>query len=1100
VRFGVLGPIVIENSGVEVSIGRSQRRGLLSYLLLHRGQFVSAESIIEALWGGAEPSTARQQIQTAIHAIRTELRRLGIDNRVLAGGGGAGYLIRVPDDQLDLAEFTSLTNRAREATRSGRFGDAARDLRAGLDVWRGPPLADASGAYVESARAHLEDHRLGATEDLLGAQLALGRHDDVLAQLGPLLTAHPLRERLCGHQMLGLYRAGRRVEALEAFRGLRDRLREEQGLDPGSELRALEKAILNADPGLDHAAVRQLVAATAAPVPAQLPGVAAAFVGRVAELSRLDALLPLGGSDVPATALITIVSGMGGVGKTATAIRWAHSVRDCFPDGQLYINLHGYSSAPPVPALDALTRFLNALGVPAKEIPVETEAAASLYRTRLSDKRMLILLDNASHAEQVRLLLPGHGGCLTLVTSRNRMTGLIANDGARRLTVDVLTPDDAVRLLGRVIGDRRVRAEPEAAAALARACSYLPLALRVVAANLCEHPSRRLAEHVELLLRRDRLDGLQVMEDPDSSVRAALGHSYRALDRGVQRIFRLLSLVPGPDVTAAAVAALADVPSQEAAHRLDQLVACHLVEEQAPGRFTVHDVLRWYALELTEQEDAHDDHAAATDRLYDFYLRSVDEAAAVLYPHVVRLPGTSGPTAAEAASSDDATARAWLDAELPNLVAATRCAAEHGPHPVAWRLADSLRGYFWISRRMTEWLATAEAGLRAAAGQDDPRAHAALHLSLGVAHRSLAHHPRSVAEFESSLEHSRRAGWLEAEACVLGSLAIAHAELCQQDRAIGRLTEALALNRRIGRRAGEAVVLGNLGNLRLRIGELRQAESDTTEALAIYREIRSPGGEAIMLTNLGLLCVRLGRFAEALLHLGQGVALHERIGDRYGQPLALAALGELHLEMGSPEFAAEHIDAALALSRETGDRDCEATALALAADLSRIRGAHHQAMDEYRVAVRASLDAANGFAEIQALVGMARCLISLRRPRAAADYAREACSTAANRGFQTLEGQALTVAGEAACALGDDAKAQAHVEEAVAMHRMTGCRTSEARALVVFGQVHAAAGRIERAVSSWTEAQAIMVDVGAADAGDVRAMLADVGAVDGPGG
>jgi DNA-binding SARP family transcriptional activator len=1101
-RFAILGPIVIEHAGMQASIARSQRRGLLGYLLMGHDQLLPVESVIEALWGGAEPATARQQVQAAVHCIRVQLRQLGVADNVLVSHASA-YLIRVSEGQLDLADFAAHVSLAGEAVRAGRFAAAAHDLQAGLSLWRGIALADASGAYVESARASLEDRRLTATEDLLDVLLALGRHHEVLAQLGPLLTAYPLRERFRGQQMLALYRAGRQTEALDAYRAARCLLRDEQGLDPGMALQALERAILGSDPSLDQPTSASLGPPTGAvvvgpAVPSQLPSAEPVFVGRTIELSHLDALLPLPATDSCAPVLIGAVSGEGGVGKTAVAVKWAHRVSAQFPDGQLYINLHGYSGSPQVRPLAALTQLLHSLGVASEEIPVDIQAAASLYRSRLAGKRVLILIDNARHPDQVRPLLPGSGGCLAIVTSRDRMTGLIVRDGATRLTLGGLAPTEAVDLIGRIIGEGRVRAEPCAAATLARMCSHLPLALRIVAATLCDHKHCTLAEHVRLL-EQHRLSGLEVANDPDSSVRNAVRHTYDALNPDARRTFRLLSLVPGPDFTPAAVGALAEVGVVEANQRLDLLVACHLVEERCAGRFACHDLLRWYAQERVEQEEDEPSRMGALGRLYAFYLSSVDAAARLLYPQVVRLPveptptvstrTASAPTLSMVSFGDDAAALAWLDAELANLVTAIRHAGEHGPSEAAWRLADALRGFFWIRRRMADWLETAEAGLRAATGHDEPHAHAALHLSLGVAHRSLTHYRRSVDEFEAALECSRRAGWTEAEATALGSLAIAHAELCEHDLAVCRLTEALALNRRIGRRAGEAVVLGNSGSIRGMAGELRQAGADMTEALAIYRETGSPGGEAIMVTNLGLNYFKLGQLTQAEQHLVHATALAERIGDCYGQTLAHCGLGEVYLELGQHPVAAKHLAQALRLSRQGSDRKSEATVLVAVAELSRARGELRAALHGFSTAIRVSREAANGFAEIQALVGASSCLTSLNRPRTAADYAQAACSAAVERGYRMLEGQALTAAATAAATAGDSAGTHELAERALPLHRGTGHRMGEARTLAVIGWAYAADARPDLAATCWTQALKIMTEVGSAEAAGLTALL-----------
>ncbi|HKE52258.1 MAG TPA: NB-ARC domain-containing protein, partial [Actinomycetes bacterium] len=493
-------------------------------------------------------------------------------------------------------------------------------------------------------------------------------------------------------------------------------------------------------------------------MPAQLPRDIGGFTGREADLAWLSSMTVA--DPRPALAArICVVTGTAGVGKTALAVCWGHRVSDRFPDGQLYLDLHGHGPAAPMRPIQALTRFLHALGVPHERVPAEEAEAAGLYRTRLAGRRVLVLLDNAGTAEQVRPLLPATSGCVAIVTSRDRLTGLVARDGARRLDLGALSSDEAVALLAHTLGAAAVEEEPGAARELVTLCGGLPLALRIAAANLTDH-RHGLGGYVRRFAGSGRLASLAIEEDETSSVRVAFHYSYAALPPEQRRIFRLLGLIPGPDTTRATTGALAGVGPDAVTHALDGLAAAHLIEQPLAGRYRFHDLIRLFAIERATEECAPAARAAAVGRLFGYYLAGVDAAARQAYPHVVRAEPAAGSAGAVEPSprpefGDEATAMAWLDAELPNLLAAARHAVQAGPSEVAWRLADALRGFFWIRRLLPEWLAVTEAGLTAATANGDPQALAAMHLSFGLAYRSIADYPTALPHLDQTVSLSR---------------------------------------------------------------------------------------------------------------------------------------------------------------------------------------------------------------------------------------------------------------------------------------------------------------------------------------------------------
>jgi DNA-binding SARP family transcriptional activator len=499
-RFGVLGPVEASTDARLVVVGGPRERRLLAMLLLHPNLTVPLHRLTAALWGDDAPQTARAQLHNSVSKLR---RALATDGPQLAPivRSGQGFALRISEDQVDTTLF------ARYVAQATHEADPARAvalLRTALDLWRGPALDGIENGVLGGEARRLDEQRLACLERRITVDLELGRHTEMVGELEALTAQHPQRERLVELHMLALYRAGRRQDALEAYTAARARLAEQAGLDPLPELDRLQRAILRSEPALDPPRRPVTVAGTAAPsdTPAQLPADGADFTGRVDQLHQLDALLGETQDRTARTAVvISAIDGTAGIGKTALATHWAHRVRDRFPDGQLYTNLRGYSDAAPLAPIQVLARFLRALGVPADHVPADLDEAASLYRTRLAGKRLLILLDNARSPDQVRPLLPGVAGCLVVITSRDRLSGLVARDGARRISLDVLSPEETRDLLARLLGAERTAAEPDACAELGRLCAHLPLALRIAAAHLLDRPGQSIESYVDACRR-----------------------------------------------------------------------------------------------------------------------------------------------------------------------------------------------------------------------------------------------------------------------------------------------------------------------------------------------------------------------------------------------------------------------------------------------------------------------------------------------------------------------------------------------------------------------------------------------------------------------
>ena len=810
-----------------------------------------------------------------------------------------------------------------------------------------------------------------------------------------------------------------------------------------------------------------------------------AFTGRERHLRALDALVAAA-TGPPVTLAI---AGMAGVGKTALAVHWAHRVRPRFPDGQLYLNLRGHSAAAPLRPIEALARLLPSLGVPTDQIPTDVEEATGRYRTRLADARMLILLDNAASVEQIRPLLPASPGCVVLVTSRHRLGGLIALDGAHPVNLDVLTADEADRLLAQVVGAERTAAEPAATAELARLCANLPLALRIAAADLTARPHHTIAGHVERLRTGNRLAHLAVDGDEQSAVRAAFDLSYATLPPDPRRMFRLLGLVPGPDMTVAAAAALAGTTADVAGGLLERLVAAHLVNEHTVGRYAFHDLLRAYAIDRAEREDSTAEKAAALQRLLDWYLYTVDAAARMVYPTKLRLPVPEAKARPVPGFDEYGHALAWLDAERLNLIAAIVHSAEHGPRSIAWRLADALRGHLWLRMNMLDLTVAATAALSAAEADGDEEARAAAHLCLADAHLGRCRFPAAIEHYSRALALHQRTGWLAGQAACLNNLGVANRESARLAEAADYYERALAINRRIGRPVGEANALNNLGMVYQEQGRLELAADHFAQALAINERQALRGRSAHNLLNLAQAHLALGHLDRARNHVVRALAVHRELDNRGGEAENLRALADIHRDAGRRDEAHQAARTPLALARDIGDRRFEADALNTLASVYQCLGQHAKAVHHHRLALDLAREIDSRYPEVAALVWLAKAYQHLDQPEQAHASADQALTLARRAGYRVYEGQALTALADLHRSLNQPAAAIGYARRAIEIHRNTGHRLGHARTLLVLGHALRHTEGAEAATGPWKQALALFADIGAPEAHQVRALL-----------
>ncbi|GAA2024781.1 BTAD domain-containing putative transcriptional regulator [Polymorphospora rubra] len=951
-RWRILGPVEVTVDGKVLDFRRPQQRAVLARLLLDADRVVSPAQLTEALWADEPPRSSRTQVQVCVSQIRAALRGAGLTDVLLTQAGG--YRIVVGPDELDLAVFTSAAARARTAVAAGQPATAVELLRTGLALWRGPALAGAAGAFVESAAARLDEQRLSAYEQLATAELTLGRHADVIEVLRPVVDAHPLRESLVSRYLLALAGTGQQARALQVYAGTRRRLVEELGVEPAAELAAAHLRVLrhdmpdpDPDPEPEPGPSPDALPSPVAPVPAQLPTDVPGFTGRQAELRALDALLDGTDGAGGRAVVISAIGGTAGVGKTALAVHWAHRTAHRFPDGQLYVNLRGFDpGGRSVGPAEALLGFLEALQVPRHHVPTELSRQAALYRTLLAGRRVLVLLDNARDAEQVRDLLPGAPGCLVVVTSRNRLTGLVIAEGARPLTLDLLSATESRELLRQRIGWDRTTTDLAAVEEIVRRCAGLPLALAVVAARASTRPHLPLAA-LATELRDVRGGDLTAFDtgDPATDVRAVLSWSYRALEPDAARLFRLLGLHPGPDAGQPALASLAGIPPARVRPLLARLTEAHLLTEHAPGRYVQHDLLASYAAELCHTIDSAAARAVAIHRLFDHYLHTTHAADRMLDPYRLAasvVPADPRPGVTSDDPVDHPAAMAWFTAEQGTLLAVVERAGRAAFDDHAWQLAAVLTTYLDRRGHWHDLIAAQRTALDAARRGANRLGQAHAHRGLAIASIWLGRNTDAHVHYQRVLDLYRELTDPVGQAHTHVGVSWILAREGRHEEALDQTGQALSLYRAAGYLVGQAKALNNLSWLHARLDHHELALNCSRRALTLHEENEDRHGAALAWDNLGYAHHRLGRHDEALRCYRRALDLHRALGDRYDEAEVLANLGDTYQSIGDPEAAGSAWQDALAIFDELDHPDADGLRIKLAAlprRSWRIRGA-----------------------------------------------------------------------------------------------------------------------------------------------------------------
>jgi DNA-binding SARP family transcriptional activator/tetratricopeptide (TPR) repeat protein len=992
VRFGLLGPLLVVDAAGRVAVlGAAKQRTILAALLVSANATVSADRLTEILWDGCPPPCAATAVRNYVMRLRRRVGSAGA--RIVARPAGYAVEVRGPAE-FDVAEADRLRRDARVAAEAGRWPEASTLLSTALGLWRGEPLADIpSPVLTQLEIPHLAELRLQLTEARIDADLRLARHAELVAELRQLAAEHPLREHVRAQLMLAFYRCGRQAEALEAYRNTRATLAEELGVEPGPELQELHQRMLGADArlmavGTWRPASPALAASQGRVIPRQLPAGIRCFIGRAAELRALDDLL----GDATGTAGAAVISAIGGtpgVGKTALAVHWAHQVAERFPDGQLYVNLRGYDPGEPVCAPDVLAGFLRALGVPWQDVPAEADERGARFRSLLAGRRMLVVLDNAAHSEQVRPLLPGSSECVTLVTSRDALPGLVAGNGALRLDLDLLTPAESVGLLRALVG-ARVDAEPDAAVELAGLCARLPLSLRVAAEFAAARPAASLAELARELADQQRLDLLDVGGDPRTGIRAVFSWSYRHLDTGAARLFRLLGLHPGPDLDPYAAAALAAATVPHVRGMLNVLARAHLVQPSGSGRHGMHDLLRAYARELTSR-DREDERREALTSLFDYYLNTAGAAMNTLFPaERHRRPRIPPPATATPPLAEAAEAKAWLAAELTNLVAVTAYTADCGWPGHATRLSATVARYLAGGGHLPEAVVIHSYALGAARAIGDPAAEATTLSSLSQIDLHYGYGEQATCQLRQAMALFREAGDRTGEARVLNNLATVEAQEGRYQQAGKHHQQALELYLAVGDQTGEARALHGLSDVDLRLGRYQRAHDHLGRALALCQQTGDWVNEAYVLSLLGDLNLRLRRYPHAAGHLTRALGLFREADDRIGEAWVLAHLGAAQLGQGHGELAIEYDQEAQAVARENKDQFGEAEALNSLGEAYLATSQPVDARTAHTRALHLATQTGDNYEQARAHVGLAHSYQAADDPAQAIDHWRKA--------------------------------------------------------------------------------------------------------------
>jgi DNA-binding SARP family transcriptional activator/tetratricopeptide (TPR) repeat protein len=969
VEFRVIGPVELWVNGLRRDLGTPKERCVLAVLLLNRRQPVPAETLIRRVWDDDPPAKARQGLQ--VYMTRLRRRLADVEGAALISRRGS-YLIDVDDESVDLFRLRRLRDQARAIAESGDDEYALDHHHQAAELWRGEPLEDLSGGWADRTRHSLEQELLTAAFVRIDLELKRGNHADLLRELSDLAERHPLDERPVERLMKALYRCGRQAEALDVYRHTHDLFVAESGTDPGPGLRRLQQQILRGDPELLRVPGTQLSVDRR---PHTLPHRARVFVGRDDELRQLmDAVPGTAGSPAGSAMTVLAINGMAGVGKTALAVHLAHRLAEQYPDGTIYLELHAHDARrEPADPSDVLDMLLRMIGVPVTRVPRSLDERAALWRSELAGSRAIIVLDDAAGHDQVRPLLPASAGCLVIVTSRRRLTGL---HDAWPLSLDVLPVRDAMVLFTGIAG-RRAEAEADVATVVER-CGRLPLAVSMAASRLRHRRAWAARDLLTRLLPDERLDELR---DEDRGITAVFEVSYRGLPPPLREAFRAFGLLPGPDLTAQAAAAALARPVRQAERILEDLLDRHLITEPVRGRYRFHDLVRDYARRLAHETDPEDARRRTVHRILDFYLAAADRAN--------RLPSPYHQDAVRAdRPQDSAEAADWFAAEHACLLNAAAEAGRIGSAAHVARFSRVLAGHL---ESRGHWDAAARLHAKAVEALqslgDNPGTARAL-AELSHIRFRVGDYDTAMENAEKALEIHRSTGDRHGEAHILGRMSLIHWHRARFPEALARCREALEIHRLLGDRHGEAENLDRSAIILEFTGDYREAERLRLEALAILSEIDTPQLRTMALNNMGDLMIRMGDVARAAEYYAQTAGAAEL--SRQHEAIVLINAANVHRRTGAHETALANYRAALAIAMELGDKRTQVdTLIGIGATFHNI-GRYGEALIHHERALTISRSISERYEETVALRHIGEVLTTSGRYPAAVEHLRQA--------------------------------------------------------------------------------------------------------------
>jgi len=885
IAFGVLGPLRVATGGTELELTSPRSRIFLALLVLNAGRQVSLSEFADALWGADLPKNPRRAVQLCAVRVRAQLDRIGAGDLVVTCPDG--YRLDAPPDATDIG---GVTIRLREADAAADAGRELAAVTAALGLWRGEPLADVPSEELQrQVVPGLREKRLLLMERRIDILLGLGNATELVDELLTLTARHPLREGFCGQLMQAMHHSGRRAEALDVYHRFRRRIGDEFGVEPSESLRTLHAAILTGRPDEGSGAEPLRL-----PIPRQLPASAPGFSGRKGEIAELDELLTvMYESSGP---VVGVVTGTAGVGKTTLAVHWARRVADEFVDGQLFADLRGYHPGQALSPDRVQARFLRTLGVRGEDIPTDADELTALFRSTIDGRRLLMVLDNANSAEQVRPLLPSGPGCLAVVTSRDALLSLIAVDGASRVDLELFDMAEARELLARRLGPERLALESQAADDIIAASARLPLALAIAAARAVIDRGAPLSALAEQL--RDGLDAFDTASDL-TDVRSVFSWSYRALSPDAARMLRLLGLHPGPHLTAPAAASLGGLPVKTAATLLDELSRANLVIEQVPGRFALHDLMREYAVELVSADEAEADRDRAVRRLLDHYLQNGYAAVDVIDPLLTGDgPGDALPEVVLEEMADFDAAMEWITAEQEVLLSILDWAADAGFDREVWQLVWVLFPYLMRQGNTAQCLSCLQSALKAGERLGEPLLQARAHRGLGNLYVRAASIADADRHFETALTLYRGGGDLSGEAHVEVGLAAFREQQGRHPEALEHALRAMELHERLGDRGSHANALNSVACCYIQVGQYQLALDHGRRALAAFRELKAPEAESAAMDTIGEAYQKSGQFTEAIESYREAVRLARQAGTRVYTARSLEGLGDAHHAIG----------------------------------------------------------------------------------------------------------------------------------------------------------------------------------------------------------